>query len=400
MTNVGGGADGDEVRESGWDDGFALGRRSVGHVRVTICGCLVILGVLRVSEFGEESAAQRTSFSKMGKARASFAREEQRWCSVYQHPRRCRRPYHFYIFVTSPHPAPRSFLSDPYPHAHALHVRFLCWFLDAGGAVRPNAPAGVLRMLVEAFSACGLGVSVATDGTLYQTEVFTASAFAGFHTLVAVRDVRFISWALVVVARIQLEEGEGVEKWGDRPVLYETIKLLYTFPQSVGIGAGILHHHTTSAPSSSARRRASALNTAAALFLITRAPLAHLDTVARATLAVPRGRIPSRRMMRSARQRAPRACAAWMIFVFPVLVPRVSSQWLSRTELAEELVHGAADGEEQEERGRRAEVGWKGYSVGRNQLDELGWEAEEGRVSDVPCMDVDILAPSRWIGVE
>jgi hypothetical protein len=67
---------------------------------------------------------------------------------------------------------------------------------------------------------------------------------------------------------------------------------------------------------------------------------------------------------------------------------------------AEELVHGAADGEEQEERGRRAEVGWKGYSVGRNQLDELGWEAEEGRVSDVPCMDIDILAPSRWIGVE
>jgi hypothetical protein len=39
-------------------------------------------------------------------------------------------------------------------------------------------------------------------------------AFAGFHTLVAVRDVRFISWALVVVARIQLEEGEGVEKVG------------------------------------------------------------------------------------------------------------------------------------------------------------------------------------------
>ncbi|KAJ6618458.1 hypothetical protein B0H10DRAFT_2029390 [Mycena sp. CBHHK59/15] len=35
-------------------------------------------------------------------------------------------------------------------------------------------------MLVEAFSACGLGVSIATDGTLYQTEVFTASHSPAF----------------------------------------------------------------------------------------------------------------------------------------------------------------------------------------------------------------------------
>ncbi|KAF8192278.1 hypothetical protein K438DRAFT_1970087 [Mycena galopus ATCC 62051] len=42
----------------------------------------------------------------------------------------------------------------------------------------PTAGAGALRMLVEAFSACGLGVSVATDGTLYKTERIREVAFA------------------------------------------------------------------------------------------------------------------------------------------------------------------------------------------------------------------------------
>ncbi|KAJ7840902.1 hypothetical protein B0H13DRAFT_2415528 [Mycena leptocephala] len=139
---------------------------------------------------------------------------------------------------TSPHPAPRSFLSDPYPHAHALHVRFLCWFLDAGGAVRPNAPAGVLRMLVEAFSACGLGVSVATDGTLYQTEVFTASHSPAFTpsspSVTSVSSHGHSSSSHGSSSK----KGKESKKWGDRPVLYETIKLLYTFPQSVGIGGG------------------------------------------------------------------------------------------------------------------------------------------------------------------
>jgi hypothetical protein len=38
-------------------------------------------------------------------------------------------------------------------------------------------------------------------------------AFAGFRTLVVIRGVRLIiSWALVVVARIWLEEAERVEK--------------------------------------------------------------------------------------------------------------------------------------------------------------------------------------------
>ncbi|KAJ7215258.1 hypothetical protein C8J57DRAFT_1255537 [Mycena rebaudengoi] len=46
---------------------------------------------------------------------------------------------------------------------------------DVGMWFGPSAAAGAVRTLVDAFPACGLGVSVATDGMLYQTEVYTAS---------------------------------------------------------------------------------------------------------------------------------------------------------------------------------------------------------------------------------
>ncbi|KAJ7927939.1 hypothetical protein B0H13DRAFT_2312118 [Mycena leptocephala] len=79
--------------------------------------------------------------------------------------------------------------------AHALRARLISWFLDtppapfglhrmvltgkaAGQDVGmwfgPSVTAGALRTLVKAFPT-GLGVFVATDGTLYQTEVFAAS---------------------------------------------------------------------------------------------------------------------------------------------------------------------------------------------------------------------------------
>ncbi|KAJ7714766.1 peptidase family C54-domain-containing protein [Mycena maculata] len=145
------------------------------------------------------------------------------------------------------------------PTAFAAHARLLSWFLDAPAApfgvhrmalagkaagkdvgmwFGPSAAAGAVRMLVDGFPACGLGVSVATDGTLYQTEVYAAS-----HSPAALA-------ALQASARSPPE----TRAWGDRPVLlllgirlgldgvnpvyYETIKMLYTFPQSVGIAGG------------------------------------------------------------------------------------------------------------------------------------------------------------------
>ncbi|KAJ6523468.1 hypothetical protein DFH09DRAFT_1190380 [Mycena vulgaris] len=39
---------------------------------------------------------------------------------------------------------------------------------DVGMWFGPSAAAGAVRTLVDAFPACGLGVSVAADGTLYR----------------------------------------------------------------------------------------------------------------------------------------------------------------------------------------------------------------------------------------
>ncbi|KAF8146129.1 hypothetical protein K438DRAFT_1781286 [Mycena galopus ATCC 62051] len=95
--------------------------------------------------------------------------------SGYSHPRlgTSRKPP---LQPTSPPPFPA--LS---PSAHALLARLLSWFLGTRAApfglhcmapagkdvdmwFGPSAAAGALRMLVDAFPACG--VSVATDGTL------------------------------------------------------------------------------------------------------------------------------------------------------------------------------------------------------------------------------------------
>ncbi|KAJ7241743.1 hypothetical protein C8J57DRAFT_72557 [Mycena rebaudengoi] len=88
------------------------------------------------------------------------------------------------------------------PRLHPAHpARLLSWFLDSPAApfgvhlialagkalgkdvrmwLGPSAAVGAMRTLAVAFPACGLGVSVATDSTLYQTEVYTVS-----HTPVA-----------------------------------------------------------------------------------------------------------------------------------------------------------------------------------------------------------------------
>ncbi|KAJ7891666.1 peptidase family C54-domain-containing protein [Mycena olivaceomarginata] len=168
--------------------------------------------------------------------------------------------------------------------AHALHARLLSWFLDAPAApfgvhrmalagkaagkdvgmwFGPSAAAGALRMLVDAFPACGLGVSVATDGTLYQTEVFAASHSP---SSASAQSGSSLSATSVSSHGHGSSRGHGSshghargkdtkqQRWGDRPVLlllgirlgldgvnpiyYETIKALYTFPQSVGIAGG------------------------------------------------------------------------------------------------------------------------------------------------------------------
>ncbi|KAJ7712218.1 hypothetical protein B0H16DRAFT_1625925 [Mycena metata] len=190
---------------------------------------------------------------------------------------------------TPPAPFPPQALA-----AHALHARLLSWFLDAPAApfgvhrmalagkaagkdvgmwFGPNAAAGALRGNPRGrVPICGLGVSFATDGTFYQTDVFAASHSPAIssssnpssshgHGSVSSSSShghgRGSTSASAYSHGSRRKEKDGKEeakRWGDRPVLlllgiklgiegvnpiyYETIKLLYTFPQSVGIAGG------------------------------------------------------------------------------------------------------------------------------------------------------------------
>ncbi|KAJ7210146.1 hypothetical protein GGX14DRAFT_626527 [Mycena pura] len=163
------------------------------------------------------------------------------------------------------------------PATHAEHAPLLSWFLDspsapfsvhrmalagkaAGMWFGPSAAASALRSLVNGFPACGLGVCVTTGSTLFQSEVFAAS-----HSPDALLCTRLVAPSRGHGASTSLHrqahggKADGQAKpetraWGDRPVLlllgirlgldgvnpvyHETIKMLYTFSQSVGIAGG------------------------------------------------------------------------------------------------------------------------------------------------------------------
>ncbi|KAF7310342.1 hypothetical protein MIND_00408300 [Mycena indigotica] len=149
------------------------------------------------------------------------------------------------------------------PAAHAAHARLLSWFADSpmapfsvhrmalagkkagkdvGMWFGPSAAGVALRTLVDAFPGCGLGVAVGQDGTIYASDV-----------LAAARAPPAGGPVLRSSASGSSRGGSGKGKW-DRPVLvllglrlgldgvnpvyHETIKALFTFPQSVGIAGG------------------------------------------------------------------------------------------------------------------------------------------------------------------
>ncbi|KAJ6622319.1 hypothetical protein B0H10DRAFT_1944707 [Mycena sp. CBHHK59/15] len=152
-------------------------------------------------------------------------------------------------------PTPHS--PPPTAHVHALHTHLLSWFLDT-----PASPFSVRRItLVDPFPAAVLGVSVATDSTLYQTVVFAAS-----HSLRHPRVSRLPKprrWAgtppRAMASRPMRSRASDIRLGldGVNPVYYETIKLLYTFPQSVGIAGDRPSSGTASSTSTrTAPRRA------------------------------------------------------------------------------------------------------------------------------------------------
>ncbi|KAF8062502.1 peptidase family C54-domain-containing protein [Lyophyllum atratum] len=97
---------------------------------------------------------------------------------------------------------------------------------DVGQWFGPSTAAGAIKTLVNAFPEAGLG-----------TDVFTASHTGASSVHSPKRHTKALSSAwgdrsvlLLIGVRLGLE--------GVNPIYYETIKLLYTFPQSVGIAGG------------------------------------------------------------------------------------------------------------------------------------------------------------------
>lgn len=134
----------------------------------------------------------------------------------------------------------------------ATYVQIITWFLDStspeapfsvhrmalagkelgtdvGQWFGPSIAAGAIKQLVSNYPESGIGVSVGRDNFIFESDVHSAS-HSGY-----------------VPAK---KRGQ----WGDRPVLvllgirlglssvnpiyYETVKVLFTFPQSVGIAGG------------------------------------------------------------------------------------------------------------------------------------------------------------------
>ncbi|KAI0294162.1 hypothetical protein BC826DRAFT_352534 [Russula brevipes] len=141
-----------------------------------------------------------------------------------------------------------------YTADYATYVQILTWFLDSPSSLcpfsvhrmalagkelgkdvgqwfGPSTAAGALKTLVHNFPEASLGISVAVDSQIFQTDVYSAS-----HPPTASPHSRKLStWgerAVVVLIGIRL----GLD--GVNPIYYDTIKALYAFPQSIGIAGG------------------------------------------------------------------------------------------------------------------------------------------------------------------
>ncbi|KAF8266378.1 hypothetical protein EI94DRAFT_1733232 [Lactarius quietus] len=141
-----------------------------------------------------------------------------------------------------------------YTADYATYVQILTWFFDSpstlcpfsvhrmalagkelgkdvGQWFGPSTAAGAIKSLVQSFPDASLGISVAVDGQVFQTDVYSAS----HPPTQSPRPRKLSRWGgrgVVVLIGIRL----GID--GVNPIYYETIKALYSFPQSVGIAGG------------------------------------------------------------------------------------------------------------------------------------------------------------------
>ncbi|EJD04597.1 uncharacterized protein FOMMEDRAFT_133827 [Fomitiporia mediterranea MF3/22] len=157
---------------------------------------------------------------------------------------------------------------------YATYVKILTWFFDStdihcpfsvhrmalagkdlgkdvGQWFGPSTAAGAIKTVVHAFAEAGLGVSVATDGVVYETDVLAASNAGPY----MYRHSRMATSSPSTRRRRSAQQQQSMMSiWGQRPVLvlvgirlgidcvnpvyYDAVKALFTFPQSVGIAGG------------------------------------------------------------------------------------------------------------------------------------------------------------------
>ncbi|WRT63710.1 uncharacterized protein IL334_000633 [Kwoniella shivajii] len=153
------------------------------------------------------------------------------------------------------------FMDDPSPlcpfsvHRMALIGKELG--KEVGEWFGPSTAAGALKTLTNSFGACGLAVSTATDSIVYKSEVYQASNLPsrGWESpLPPPTDTERRGGRVSTPRRSSASTGKSGNVWGDKavlvlvgirlgldgvnPIYYESIKALFTFPQSVGIAGG------------------------------------------------------------------------------------------------------------------------------------------------------------------
>lgn len=129
---------------------------------------------------------------------------------------------------------------------YAAYVRLLTWFLDDPGTTSPfsvhafaaegkklgkevgewfgpSTAGGAIKALVTAFEPADLGIVLAMDTTVYQSQVFDAA-----------KRTEGSSWERPVLVLLPLRLGIT----GVNPIYYASIKQYFTLPQCVGIAGG------------------------------------------------------------------------------------------------------------------------------------------------------------------
>ncbi|KAG9024241.1 Cysteine protease atg4 [Tulasnella sp. JGI-2019a] len=136
---------------------------------------------------------------------------------------------------------------------YATYVKILSWFLDSpstlcpfsvhrmalagkdlgkdvGSWFGPSTAAGAIKTLVHAFPDSRLAISLASDAVVFESDVYAASHLN--EPSDAEGSSKWGGRAVLVLIGIRL----GID--GVNPVYYDSIKEIFTWPQSVGISGG------------------------------------------------------------------------------------------------------------------------------------------------------------------